>query len=732
MQGLWQRERAAILQGAAVGLLGLLTALVLQMAWLGALRFDARHVEAAFAPAKGSTTRLDAEGRLILNTAREGAAIAAEGLDLLAHHQPTLAFDAGPNRSPLVLEVAWIGSRDPRRPATARYLLPASSEHRTVRLVLAGQPQWRDSVSRFALVARGATQGVAQTPEWRIGTMRFEAASPATGLTLLAASSVRPESVLVSGGQPIRLLPLTLILVTAGLLAVALARLLPAPHPARRAAWLAGTTIAVGLVALLWLVLPYLWRPTTLAPIASTVFSVTCLLTALRLIDRSRPRAERALMPLAAVAIGVAAHLARALEAVTAASAAAGAIALVAAATAPAALKRLAPLFVVLPLVALGGFAQGFLDPLHPAIAEWRSRLVDPSPVLGQLLASSFFVVVLALLAVALTLCWPAQRTPPNGPGVWRPAFVAAAVSLVTVLVFAALRSDVALGGAVLVPAVLALVAATLPVLATVAPTAAPASATVRTEEDLSADARRLFEAARSAFVSTLAAGTPGEARRHLETMRKLAPDGSHTLWAQLGLALSEGDLAGGRTPFERLYARRPLASEQLRFTLLEYAWRRRDQTLIAELAPEAPDSPTRTQALAWLALMQDGPAAAVAQLDTSPHAAALLAQRIELRLLLNDLPAVQALLEQSGLPIESVPGTCFLSRLTLRAVGPARHRDKILQTVTWHPDLALAQIAMGELLLIEGNSAGAMVRFRRALELDPTLWPLEVHLTGR
>lgn len=127
-------------------------------------------------------------------------------------------------------------------------------------------------------------------------------------------------------------------------------------------------------------------------------------------------------------------------------------------------------------------------------------------------------------------------------------------------------------------------------------------------------------------------------------------------------------------------------------------------------------------------AIDDSGPDAALATFDSLDAGAVqnLNLTQVELHLLKDDWQAAQAALATTGISLQSILGDAYVMRLGLRATGYGAYADKIQKLVTWQNMLGVSHALMGELLLVQGNSAGAKARFLLAIKLDPALWPLK------
>ncbi len=721
--GWWREHALADRRGLVTGLLAclasLLLALLLQILLLGGWRIGQADIRLAMSSPSGSSALVDGEGQIQWQPQQPPSIVVARNLDLNASALLALEFEAGPNPFPLQIELAWTSTRDLRRAQSQVFTIPAATSARRLVLNLRGHPAWDQRITSVALALRAQ----ANTPAWTTGPIELRAASitGAAGLTFRHWFSKDPP--LTSPEQGGRILPLIVWLALASILAIGIGHLATRrKQPVPRAATLSGILLSTFVLAALLALAQApgsLHRAAHLLPFGWLLLALCSGTLALQL--RSDRREALFWGGLCALSFMLLAAYQPRLAGISL-------LTMLAAALVHRhgqLLKPILPLAILLPPMLASGLAQGFLGS-----AAWLKQvglhLRDPSLWLGEALMDQATLIYPVLTLALVSWLWPC----PSGHPRWQPAaLVGAYVALLAMLGLAATDAPPPEPSLLLWPTLLMLGLAALPALRQVAAHAAELRPQARSEADLSDQARRLFEASLGAFVEDMTQDRPGEAKRHWQRLQALAPEATATLWAELGLGIKEGRLAQVRASFEQLRMRWPLASDQHRFTLLEYAWLTRDAEALKALIPAAPTGPTRAKAAAWLALREAGPKAALAALGPEPGAEMLVLERAELCLLLDDLPGTQQALEASGIPIESIAGQCYVNRLGLRALGPAHYALKIQQQATWYPELAIAQVAMGELLLKQGDREGAAARFRHALKLDPGLWPLEYHL---
>jgi hypothetical protein len=126
------------------------------------------------------------------------------------------------------------------------------------------------------------------------------------------------------------------------------------------------------------------------------------------------------------------------------------------------------------------------------------------------------------------------------------------------------------------------------------------------------------------------------------------------------------------------------------------------------------------------LAHRESARTAALATLESFPKPNSLPHEIAELHLLNDDWQAAQRALVDSQITPQSISGQVYVARLGYRATGQPSYADQIQKLATWNNTLGIAQLAMGELLMTQGNAQGARARFLLARKLDASLWSAE------
>lgn len=719
--------------GVAAAVVALVLALAAQLLLLGAWRLGLVVSTPEFQAVPAAPLVRAADGSWQLPAGASAGGIIASALDLRAETRPALRLRVDAHALPIEIEIAWarLGALD--RPVSQRYRLEPSSEPRTHMLQLVGHRDWAGTIARLAVVVRAS--GASPVP------LAFEprsvAAAPGDAISWLIEEWFEARPALRGAGQPVRALPLSLWWAVG----VALLALLTAGVSRwRPAAWTARFIAGQGIVLVAALVLSALIglarvgiHPVTMLAVALVAVAVGA---ATRGVLAPKHQAARSRLlawgGLAAAALVILASLGR------------GGVWL-AAATGLAALVLLGrerlgrwtwlvPLVGFLTLLAMLAAVQGYLSwaGVEPAALP---RLADPTVPLGQTAVSAWPLVGIAATSLALTVLWPG--TPGAGTRLGT-LLLAAAVALGVIAVAAA--SGVPPHGTLLAPVACWLVVAGWSRLQDPLPETASEAADEgpRTLHERSQQARALYAAAIGAMYECAARGELGEARRHLDRAAEIAADESEVLWGQVALALAQGQLSRAEPAYRALLSRVPLSdgavsAEQMHFSLHEMAWALDDVVALERIQSTLGSAPVKARIAARCALEREGADAMWRTLEAAAFPPELAPEQIECALLRNDVEAAKAALERSGIPIDSVAGQCYVARLKLRVLGAAHAEKDIYRLATWHPELAPAEVAVGELLAAKGDVAGARVRFERARALDAAFWvPIRALVSAR
>jgi hypothetical protein len=388
---------------------------------------------------------------------------------------------------------------------------------------------------------------------------------------------------------------------------------------------------------------------------------------------------------------------------------------------------RVAALLVIVPALLLAAVAQGMI----PAPALLRP-LIDPSRTLTTVATSAGGLPGLALGMLAMHRLWPAPAVSQR----WSNAAVAAAVwaLMSAVAVLAIPKIAVLAGGsstyiAVFFPALACLALAVLPKLQAVARSIDETVVVeAKSEQDLSTQALTLLESHADRVQTALARREIGAAHLALANMQRIAPAAHATALASLRVALSDGDLGAAASAAEQVTQSGALSVADSD-ALLQLAHRSNQQRRVIELAAGASRTEDNLRALAIAHVLTDGPALALEALSSWPNEQTFAREMAELHLLNDDIPATQRALVNSGITMAEPTGQAYVARIGLRVQGAPAHANTINSIATWHPKLAAAQAAQGELLQRLGNPVGARARFLLAIKLDTGMWPLQYQL---
>ena len=384
---------------------------------------------------------------------------------------------------------------------------------------------------------------------------------------------------------------------------------------------------------------------------------------------------------------------------------------------------RAGGLLALIPALGLAAIAQG----LMPA-PSLLNPLADPTQALVSVATIAGGLPALALGLLTLHRLWPAPAQSPR----WSRRAVAAwvwamtgAIAVLAIPKIALLAEGTSSFVALFFPALVCLGLAVLPKLQSVAQSVDDTRVVeAKSESDLSAQALVLLESHAARVAATLSRGEIGAARGAVAQMRSIASAARATALAELRLALAEADPVAAEAAAARIENAVSL-SEAEHDALLELAHRNHRHSRVIELAAGASYNEGNVRATALARLLVHGVAPALEALSiwSNPHTFAR--EIAELHLLNDDLPAAQQALENSGITMTEPSGQAYMARLGMRALGVPSYVDGINGLATWHPQLGVAQAALGELQLAQGNLIGARARFLLAVRIDPRLWPL-------
>ena len=720
---------------AAVSTIALSTliAFAIQLGLLGALRLGSINTELSLAAA--SNTRVatvgDATG-LRFDPSRAPAVAQARSLALSANNVLAVVINTEDITSNLRLTFGWLSTQDIRRPATATAPLAAMGDPQQSVLLLTGHPRWRDTITQIALALENATN-TNVPPSAFVARTELLPANPVGGARLLAAAWFqRDGNIITPSESPNRLLPLAVwiaLICVSSLLAVAL---LFRKKTEQRADALRVCAGALALGVLLLTVLANRW-PGWTVPLGGGVAATLALLLLDRTLSLGLRLTSAQRGALAMLAAGVSVLLTPLIAAVAVIP---GLLLWLAQWRQPSGQSaqsqadtwlRVGGLVVLIPALLIAAVAQG----LVPA-PSLLSPLADPTKTLASVATSAGGLTGLALSMLLMHQLWPAPAQSQR----WSNAAVAAcvwalagAVAVLAIPKIAVLASGGSTFIALFFPALACLALAVMPKLRTVARSVDETILVeAKSEADLSAQALALLDSHADRVVATLSRREIGAARAALAQMERIASAAHATALARLRIALLEGRLESADSAAVQLQNSGVLSVAD-HDALLELAHRRSLQPRVIELAPGATQNEGNLRALAIAQLLTDGPQPALQTLFAWPNERTFAREIAELHLINDDLQSAQRALVNTGIAMTAPTGQAYIARLGMRVQGAQTHASSINSIATWHPQLAAAQAAQGELLLLQGNAAGARARFILAMKLEAVMWPLQYQL---
>lgn len=626
---------------------------------------------------------------------------------------------------PARLALGWRVAEDSRRPTSAGLVLANQRAPRDVMIPMVGHPRWQGSVTQMALALE-----TGKTAQLVIAAVSIVPANPIGGGRLMAASWFgEPDAIAAMDGAAVRVLPLALWIAFIAVISAIVATLWSQRQPEQRAQALRLVALLVATLALTFTVLGSRWPGWTVAIIGAAAITSALLLAGAPVAGWTLPMARWPRH----VTVALLFALGTALSPVVASIAAIPMLILLVSGVWPTWMPAAASLLALLPPLAIAAAAQRLVT-----LPGFFSPLVDPTNTLLTVANSAAGLPGIAVGLITLHRLWPAPALAPrwaSGPGAAAVWAVTGAVCVLAVPRLAVLVKDGSAYIGLLLPALACLSLAAAPrfraVAATIAETAPGNSG--KTESDLSDPALALLHAYSDSLQHGIATQQAGVAHNALAQMMALAPQARLTSLARLQLALAERNLVAAQAAATAVSAQSALNEAEYE-ALFDLAHRLGEHRRVIELGPHVGRNLNNTRAIALARLITAGPAAAIQTLtdasDGHVAEAAFFAQEIaELHLLANDVPAAQKALAASGIPFKSETGEAYVNRLGWRAAGIDRFGEAIQRMTTWHQKLAVAQAAMGELLMQQGNFDGARARFRLAMQMDVRLWPLALHL---
>lgn len=721
----------AVVAVAAIAL-ATLVAWAIQLGLLGALGSSGPVQSGAeLALTAAANTRVVTVGgnpALRFDPTRAPALAQAQGLNLSAGNLLAVILHSEEVTSNLRLTFGWLTTLDLRRPATATALLTASADPQQSVLLLAGHPRWRERITQVALAVENTN--TADVPaSANLTRSEWLPANPVGGTRLLATAWFQRDGNIITANESAnRLLPLALWIALICATSVAAVALAFRKQPERRAESLrtCGALLAAG--AILLTVLANRW-PGWTVPLGGGVAAALALLLIDRTLALPLTRSQRA--SLALLAAGVAVLLAPLVAAVAVIPGVLLWLAQWQEQRQPERrLRVVAPASLIsalIPALLLAAIAQGMI-----AAPSLLSPLVDPTKTLATVATSAGGLPGLALGLLAMHQLWPAPALCQRWASGAAAATVWALIGAVAVLAIpkiAVLANGGSTYTALFLPMLACLALALLPKFQMVARSIEETVVVdAKSEQDLSVQALALLEGHAERVQATLGRREMGAAHAALVQMQRIAPAAHATALARLRIALSEGDL-GTATKAATQVAMRAALTTADHDALLELAHRANQQPRVIELAAGATRNEGNLRALALAQLLTDGPAPALQTLATWPNEDTFAREIAELNLLTDNVGGTQLALVNTGIALTDPVGQAYVARLGLRVQGPKAQADGINSLAVWHPQLGAVHAAQAELLLRQGNAAGARARFLLAVKLDPMLWPLQYQL---
>jgi hypothetical protein len=724
-------------KGALWILAGLVLAVCIQISLLSGWHLGGG-IEALKFTAAGQTT-VEKDGKVRFELKGPPAVVNATASNLPSSEIAaiTLNFDYIPEGASLT--TGWLSTRDTRRPASLTIPLQTSQAPVELTVMLRGHPQWRDTITRFAVALQ--TQGSASDVVMQPTTL--VQATPWSSAALAWLHWFKPRTVLTTQNHAQRVLPISLWFALAGVFGLlALAARSRTQTTVRSEAIVGGGFALAALAFFCAVYAPF--ALTLTAPSLGWISAAAAIIATqapwLKVDERGNEDFSTTIaisLTFALVAIALAGWgLTWSLLII--------AILLVGRIK-PLWLKRLAPFAFFLPAVIAGAAMQRYLS-LPSLLGELR----DPSGSVASLLARGSAMPGLIVVAFVAHRFWPSAQNAvrsslPAGLASWY-ALILTVLTLATPAFSRAALTDV--GAAWVVLPVLAAVGLFVwPAFQTRATAAVANIEQQKTEHDLSAVVRSLFDGASESFNQAIRSQEWGRALAPLKRMQEIAPASLITRTAELRYSVFTKKPEMGAVAYAALTAV-PVASlpAESAAAIVSYASRTKDFATVVRYGLTLPKIEPNLRVVAHGQLMaeSDSNASELEVVPTDPHAepfgidAAIntlaafdppttFAREIaELHLLKDDWQTAQRAMIHTGVDLQSAMGKAYVTRLGLRAAGARSYEKEITDAATWSASVGAAQAAMGEMLLKQGNEAGARARFILAEKIDVALWPLQ------
>jgi len=692
-------------------------ALLIQLGLLGALGTAISARDIVLAPVANVEAVKSADGAALLFDTSRGPAVAqARSIQVAAKDVLAVTVRTSDVTGNVRGIFGWLSTHDLRRSASTPVAITSGNEAKTTTVLLAGHPRWRETLTQIGLgfEGRAGQPGGALVREFDVVP-----AHPMGGLQLLAGAWFGKDVNLIKPTESAsRLLPLALWFVFASLLSVASLVLIYRRSPSRRAASLQAVMALLGTLAVVLTLFGNQWPGGS-----SAVVAAMAAIAALWLIEPLPQIAGLSQSKRWLIAAGLAIICAIASPWV-AAVACIPAVILVVNQLHPGAWSRWATLALAAPLLALCAIAQKMI-----AAPPLFATLSDPTSALASVATSSAGLPGFAVGLLMAHHFWPspAQATRWSNAGAAATGWaLAGALLVLSVPGIAAMAADKATLVSLFLPFFACLLLAARPKFLEIAATFTDTEPVLaKTEEDLSAQALTLLESHAERVRNALQRGQTGAARAALNQMQAMAPAARTTARAELAVTLATGDLNGAGRAAATLGNYGSLSVTEAD-ALLELAHRQDHQARVIELAPLASQTQGNVRALALAQLRELGPTQALATLSAWSDERTFAREIAELHLLGDDIQGAQQAMVNTGISLTDPVGEAYIARIGLRVQGASEQAAGVAQLALWHPQVGAAQAAQGEILMRQGNLAGARARLLLAMRLDPALWPLQ------
>lgn len=726
----WTRDHTV---GALLAALAVVIVAIAQISLIGGwhLGFEDRRIPVA--PINAMVATVPNEPEQLIYSFNGGSAVSATRTINIATDQ-VLGVRLTLNQIPAStrLNLGWVGTRDRRRPTNLTVSLPPSAEGRTIDIPLRGHNEWRDNVTQFAIlfVAPAGTAPITLSrAEWIVAT-------PANSIGHTLRRWTFADNIISVESSFVRVLPFVAFVSLAALLVYSALGWIRRDAPDRKRASLIGAMVLLLGFSALFAAIAI---SKTQISVASGISLVAAMAFATALFGA---RSARFTALLSGYAIDAGAALLAAAAVVLggwqyAWVPVAVLLALIARRF-PGAVTPLRATLFWLPLLAIGGVTQ--------AIAAQRLSLPDialrdPSSTLASLtLFSAPFLAALCAFALCVFFL-PQVARQARSKSAALVSWFALLGTLASIAVVIP-KSTAVLNPLWWLPLAVCLTAWLLPSLATpVASAAVAAPAHEKTEADLSAVVKQLFDGAAESFEAAITEGRTANALAPLNRMREIAPGSLRTRTAELSYALRGTNLESAANSYRTLLAqpKDALAASvpQAHELLLAYANRTGDLRTIIDLLDGKADNEAHARLLARAVLLSapqdEVEAARVSAIEILRSIAKpnnLAHEIAELHLLGDEWQKAQYALAESGFTPQSLPGQIYVARLGLIATqGSQTYVDQIQKLATWNSELELAHLAMGELLYRQGKLSGARARLALVGKNDITLWAAQRRL---